>query len=164
MWKSPVTLAVIGFFCPRDSEKLSAGEPVFCGIRGGLSTGRVGDVSQWRKMTENRPFSVDSVERDRCDIPVENFAESGKIMRKTCAATVFSQAVENVLHNLDFPCKIRKICPFLCILTHTFPQSVFGILHVVPTCGKLCEKAAFEQCFLWNGVWKEENVGDMSYQ
>ena len=107
---------------------------------------------------------MDSVESVRCDIPVENFAESGKIMRKTSVAGVFSQAVENVLHNLNFPCKIRKNCPFLCILTHTFPQSVFGILHVVPTCGKPCEKAASEQCFLWNGMWKAKNVANMSYQ
>ena len=115
-------------------------------------------------MAENSPFAVDSVESSWCDIPVENFAESGKFMRKTPLVAVFSQVVENVLHNLDFPCKIRKFCPFLCILTHTFPQSVFGIRHVVLACGKLCEKPASWQWFLWNGVWKSENVEDMSYQ
>ena len=52
-------------------------------------------------------FSVETVERTRCDILVENFAEIGKIKTEFLENSDFSQPVGKVLHNSDFSDAIR---------------------------------------------------------
>ena len=79
-----------------------------------MSTESVAVVSGCRKKGDNAPFSVDSVESDRCDMPVENFAEIGNIPALKISILLFSQVVENVLHNLNFLYAVRIFCIFQC--------------------------------------------------
>ena len=66
--------------------------------------------------------TVDSVDFEKCDIAVENFAEIGKISNEVKWKKNFSQLVQRFLHNLFFLCTVRIFCVFRSHFPPYYPQ------------------------------------------
>lgn len=81
-------------------------------------------ASQCRFFADFCPFYVETVERTRCDILVENFAEIGKIKTDFFEKSDFSQPVGKVLHNLNFLSTTRIFCDFLKLFNRVFHNSI----------------------------------------
>ena len=81
-------------------------------------------VSQCRFFAFFCSFSVETVERTRCDILVENFAEIGKIKTEFLEKSDFSQLVGKVLHNSNFLDAVRIFCDFLKLFNLVFHSPI----------------------------------------